>query len=66
MAEALSENVPRPVSVIAVDGAAVDNARTDANRVQVPFRFGRAQLATEITVFMAAAMLAGSSAGSRL
>lgn len=39
MAEAQSENVPRPVSVIAVDGAAVDNARSDTDRVQVPFRF---------------------------
>ncbi|XP_011350689.1 uncharacterized protein LOC105287017 isoform X2 [Ooceraea biroi] len=32
MAEAPSENVPRPVSVVAVDGAAVDNARSDADR----------------------------------
>lgn len=39
MAEAPSENVPRPVSVIAVDGAAVNNARSDTDRVQVPFRF---------------------------
>lgn len=37
MAEAL--NVPRPVSVVAVDGAAVDNVRSDADRTQVPFHF---------------------------
>lgn len=39
MAEVLSENVPRPVSVVAVDGAAVDNARNGAVRTQVPFHF---------------------------
>ncbi|KMQ96202.1 hypothetical protein RF55_3526 [Lasius niger] len=34
MAEVLSENVPRPVSIVAVDVAAVDNVRSDANRTQ--------------------------------
>lgn len=37
MAEALSD--PRPVSVVAVDGAAVDNVRSNADQIQVPFRF---------------------------
>lgn len=37
MAEAPSD--PRPVSVVAVDGAAVDNVRSSADQTQVPFRF---------------------------
>lgn len=37
MAEVLPENVPRPVSVVAVD--VTPDIRNDANRTQVPFQF---------------------------
>jgi len=37
MAEALSD--PRPVSIVAVDGVAVNNIRSSANQIQVSFLF---------------------------
>lgn len=37
MAGALSESAPRPVSVVAIDGTALDN-RNDTDRIQVPAR----------------------------
>lgn len=35
----MAEADPRPVSVVAVDGAAVDNVRSNADQIQVPFHF---------------------------